>query len=241
MQMARHYGADTQTSKELQHKRESSAERKRKFLKIANIAVPIVSLCLLVSFIVFSFKVTIPETSDKIDATKSQIDEVIREISEIDNSDDNIVYVDPITNNAASAVKSVCDLQNQLSEYYYAAALDESGISKSYGSILLSYNNYVNNMKGVVWSDRFSDRYISLKNNSEVCPYVWVCDSDFIYQGNKTTVSWILYARSDENRKQPLSMVFADYDNTSGVFTNLRQWMDNHASESTKRAGVSEE
>ena len=66
-------------------------------------------------------------------------------------------------------------------------------------------------------------------------------DSDFIYQGNKTTVSWILYARSDENRKQPLSMVFADYDNTSGVFTNLRQWMDNHASESTKRAGVSEE
>lgn len=234
--MARYYGSDTQTSRDIQQKRESSAEKKRILLKIANIVVPIVCLCFLVSFMVFSLKVTVPEASDAIDETKAKIDAVNAEISEIEKSKENVVYVDPIVNNAASAVKSVCDLQNQLSEYYYAAALDESGISKSYGDILLSYNNYVGNMKGTVWSDRFSDRYLSLNNSSEMCPYVWTCDSDFIYQGNKTTVTWILYDKSDENRRKPISMVFAEYDNTTGIFTNLRQWLDSHGSESMKRA-----
>ena len=179
---------------------------------------------------------SLKESIQTEEATK-QIESLRAEIKTImEDKDINKIYIDPVTNNVHEAAATVCELQNKLSEYYYVTQKGNKKIEKVYGDALLSYGNYVSNMKRDIWADRFIDRYIKTTDTADEVPYIWVCDSDFTYEGSKTSVSWVCYDKSDTNKRNILSVVYADYDATTGIFTNVFQVMDKHASESLNRA-----
>lgn len=235
--MGRHYGSDTKTSIELQKAKDAAKVRHDLFRKIINAVVPVVCISFLVFLIIFNIKVVCPDAEKQTEEATKQIESLRAEIKTImEDKDINKIYIDPVTNNVHEAAATVCELQNKLSEYYYVTQKGNKKIEKVYGDALLSYGNYVSNMKRDIWADRFIDRYIKTTDTADEAPYIWVCDSDFTYEGSKTSVSWVCYDKSDTNKRNILSVVYADYDATTGIFTNVFQVMDKHASESLNRA-----
>ncbi len=232
MKMAKIYGANTEAGRQLQKQREAEQQAKIRRAKIVNRVVIIGCAVICVAVILLNIFVSKPATEENIKSTENAVAAAQKKRDDIKERVDtgaDIEYIDPAMGNAGKTVKEICDLQNKLAEYDYESTFSGNSISKDYGDILLQYSGLTGGSKDV-WTHAMSEEQIrALKNEkgdditSQGCPYVWVCDNDFTYEGSSLTVVFLCYEKSDTEHDKLLSLVSGKYDEQTHTVTDIVQ------------------
>lgn len=224
--MARKYGCESEQANQIRQELLEESEQKETLMKKIRIGL-CVGIAVISLIVVISNIASIVSTSNSTNELDVKIAEAQQTLKDkqtaLENTDAQVVYLDPISNDSIEAGKAVCELQNAISVEVLqekadakAAGVDAVDATEEHRRLLRELQVY------------FPEQPTAIASWSEYG--TWYYTTDFVYEGDTLPVAWLCYDSNDSSRDRLLAVATATYsalDNKfNGFAVHRTAWYD---------------